>query len=273
MVDIYTGLKSLGGVAKTNRLRAIGVSRNSVSRAVRRGSVLKLRKGWYGLASLHPYELRATSLHGFLTCSSAALVRNLPVDDSQHFHLQSNRGVKDARSGRRRIHFTNYGAMVSVVDMTEDYLHCQQPEWSLALVDELTRKDLLSEVEWSELESRLPSKLRKLVKMRSSLPESPLESVVRHKLLKDKFLFDMQRPFGRYRVDFLVHPGVVLETHGAEFHATKDAWEKDRERNLWLRTQGLDVIEVTFKQVRNWNQVREAIKHAQTRQFRDIRIS
>jgi very-short-patch-repair endonuclease len=265
-VDIYSGLELLGGVAKANKLASVGVSKSAIARAVRKGTVSKYRKGWYGFTTLHPFELKAVSSHAFLTCSSAALVRNLPVDVPSHFHLQSNRGVKGEISGRRRHHFAICGALVSLVDMAEDYLHCQRPEWSLALIDALCRDEQLSVDDWGELENRLPRRLRELVAMRSRLPESPLESVVRYWLTKDRIPYEMQRQFGRYRVDFLIGPGIVLETHGAEFHANREAWERDRARTLWLRNQGLDVLEVTFNQVRDWPSIRSAIRQAQRAQ-------
>ena len=272
-MDIYSGLKLLGGVAKANKLAAIGVSRSAIARATRKGTVVKLRKGWYGLTTLHPFELKAVTSHAFLTCSSAALVRNLPVDDPRHVHLQSNRGVEGEISGRRRHHFASYGALVSLVDMAEDYLHCQSPEWSLALVDSIHRRGLLSAEDWAELDDRLPKNLRKMIGMRSELPESPLESIVRYWLEKDQIPYEMQKQFGKYRVDFLIGPGIVLETHGAAFHANRDAWERDRERTLWLRNQGLDVLEITFKQVRDWPTIRNAIKIAQRKQRRRYLVS
>jgi very-short-patch-repair endonuclease len=63
-------------------------------------------------------------------------------------------------------------------------------------------------------------------------------------------------------VDFLLSGKLVIETHGAEFHASQRAWEKDRERVLWLRSQGWVVIELTFKQVEDWHGVERLIRNA-----------
>jgi very-short-patch-repair endonuclease len=261
-MDVHEALRRVGGAAKTDTLRRFGVGRGAVERSMRAGSVIRVRKGWFALASISPIERRALIDHGFLTCAAAARLRGLPAKEANHYHLRSNRPVVGERSGRRRRPFTSSGALVSFIDMVEDYVHCQPPEWSLALLDALERNRLMTTREFEALESRLPAKLRDLAQRRSAVPESPLESVVRYRLEKSRIPFVMQERIGSFRVDFLIGHGVVLETHGAEFHANREAWERDRVRTLWLRDSGYEVIEMTFSQLDDWPRVVSVIQRA-----------
>jgi very-short-patch-repair endonuclease len=159
------------------------------------------------------------------------------------------------------------GVLVSILDMVEDYLQCQPKEWSLALVDQLARTGHLTIAEWREIENRLPAKLRNLAQCRSAIPESPLESVVRYRLTKARIPFEMQKAVGKYRVDFLIANGVVLETHGAEFHAGHESFERDRARTIWLREMGFDVIEMSYRQLDDWDRVLRVIERARLKSF------
>lgn len=261
-MDVEVALRKLGGVAKTWQLRELGISESNVRQAITNETVIRLRKGWFGLTSITPLERRAGIDHGFLTCASAATVRGFPAKTSTHYHLRANRPIENIRSGRRRRKMATVGALVSIVDMAEDYVLCQSEEWSLALVDHLLRWNHMSIADWRDLESRLPFKKRRIVGMRSKLAESALESVVRFRLMLEKIPFEMQVTVGKYRADFLIAGKVILETHGAEFHAGHKAFERDRARTLWLRGMGFDVIEMSYQQLDDWARVVSVIRAA-----------
>ena len=260
-MDLNTALTRLGGVAKLSELKRRGVTVGQVEAALTRCEILRLRKGWYSLTHISPISKRAIIDRGLLTCVSAASEMGWPFQRLE-YHLRAPRPVEGVRTSCRRDSPNRAGACVAPVDAIEDYLHCQPPAWSLALVDFLTRQNALSESQWSNLKSRVPEKQRRIISMRSDAPESPLESVFRYKLTKARFAHEMQVKIGRYRVDFLISGKLVVETHGAEFHSSQLAWEKDRERVLWLRSQGWDVIELTFKQVEDWHGLEPLIRNA-----------
>jgi len=268
LMDIHVALRRRGGAAKTNQLKALGVGRGAVLTALRSETVIRVRKGWFALSTISPLERRALIDHGFLTCSTGAVIRGLPVKDPRHYHLRANRPVSGERSGRRRQKFATKGASVSLLDMVEDYLHCQPAEWSLALLDAIERQQLLGDADFRELDRRLPRHLRALLEIRSALPESPLESVIRHRLMRAKIRFVMQHPIGPYRVDFLIGHGVVLEALGAEHHANRDAWERDRARTIWLKNAGYEVVEMTYNQLEDWTAVLSVLQKLRGYQLR-----
>lgn len=243
-------------------LRKYGIDRAQVWDAIREQRITRIRNGWVGLRTLSPHEFEAIHRHGLLTCTAAASIRGLPCG-TVHLHVRSKARQEEVAKTVRRSRPRRDGAMVGLVDMVEDYIECQPPEWSLALVDALTRNKQLKVTEWTDLSGRVTAEQSKIVSARSSIPESPLESIVRYRLTGARIPYSMQVSIGKYRVDFVVGNGVVVEAHGAEFHSGAADWERDRRKVAWLRSQGWDVLEFTFTQiVHEWPAVCEAIKRA-----------
>jgi very-short-patch-repair endonuclease len=77
----------------------------------------------------------------------------------------------------------------------------------------------------------------------------------------------MQVPIGRFRADFVISSGIVLETHGAEFHSDRADWERDRRKVAWLKSQGWEVLEISYSQVfGEWELVLSAIRATRSKQ-------
>lgn len=264
-MDIFDALTSKGGIAKTKELHQMGVSNWQIRATVAKGSVIRLRKGWYAIHTIRPIERRAFIDRGLLTCASAAEVLGYPCEKS-HYHLRAPRPVPGVLTNCRRDRAVRAGSCASTKEWLEDYLHCQPPEWSLAVLDAVARRGELTEKQWADLEDRLPKRLRRLSRRRNLLSESPLESITRFKLDREKIPYATQVTYGKYRADFVIGNKLILETHGAQHHSSRMDWERDRERVLWFRTQGWDVLEVSFQQVIEWASVRAAIrKHLRLR--------
>lgn len=243
-------------------LRKYGIDRDLIWIALREQRIIRIRNGWVALRTISPIEAEAIRHHGLLTCASAASIRDLPCASS-HFHLRSKVPRDGVQRVIRRTRPQRVGAMVGVIDMIEDYLSCQPADWSLALVDQITRKNLLTESDWKNLMTRLTIEQSKIVLARSGIPESPLESIVRSRLARSRIPHSLQVPIGRFRADFVVGQGVVLEVHGAAFHAGAAEWERDRRKVTWLRAQGWDVLEFSYSQLINeWPDVLRAIQRA-----------
>ncbi|MGX5681968.1 DUF559 domain-containing protein [Schumannella luteola] len=62
------------------------------------------------------------------------------------------------------------------------------------------------------------------------------------------------------RIDFLVGNRLVVEIDGAEFHAPREAFERDRRRDALLTSLGFRVLRFSYIQVLNrWPEVERAI--------------
>lgn len=258
-MDIERAFELRGAAAPYREIAKYGISRAELLASVREERIIRIRHGWYALPTITPAEYAAIEQRSFLTCASAAAIRQLPVART-HFHVRA-REVGDSRVGTvRRGSFRHHGALVGVSEMIVDYLSCQDPAWSQALVDTLTSRNELAAHEWEVIAGMLPRALSKIVDSRSSIPESPLESITRFQLERSKIKHWMQVPIGRFRADFVIGPGVVLEVHGAEYHASRADWEADRRRVAWLKGEGWDVIELTYQQVMDWDEALVAIR-------------
>ena len=247
-------------------LKRFGIDRGTIWTEIRAHRILRLRKGWVSLPTISPSEIRAVEAHGLLTCSAAARVLGYPAENI-HFHIRSRRDeVNEFRTTRRKTP-SRIGACVGLVEMVIDYSTCQKAEWTLALVDHLERIRALTTRDWKIVEGAIPKAAARIVRMRSSTPESALESVVRFKLAQAKIQQTMQVPIGRFRADFVLGRGLVLETHGAEFHSERADWERDRRKVAWLRAEGWDVLEISYSQVfEEWDAVLRTIQTALSQQ-------
>lgn len=265
-MEIEEALRRAGGIAPMRDLRRFGINRDIIWGAIRAKRVVRVRNGWIALLTTSPLEIRAVEEYGLLTCSSAANVYGFPSAGA-HLHIRSRNQKATVQRGTRRITPKRIGACVDYVEMTLDYLECQAPEWSLALVDYLERNRLLSNSEWSMVANRASQKSGKVIAMRSPIPESPLESIARWKLARAKIPYVMQHQIGSFRVDFVVGRALIMEVHGQQFHASPENWEKDKKRVAALRAQGWDVLEFSFEQITNsWKSVELAIRAASFRQ-------
>lgn len=263
-MDVTSALRRLNGVARMRDLRQFGIDRELVWSAIREQRVVRIRNGWIALPTTSPIEFAAVEARGLLTCASAATVRGFPAEGA-HFHIRSRVQSRGVLRTTRRATPSRHGSCVGIVEMIVDYLDCQKPEWSVALVDYLERMNKLTADEWCQVSEAVTRSQRELLTMRSALPESALESVVRFKLSESRIPHTMQVEIGRFRVDFVISKGLILETHGAEFHADRGDWERDRRRVAWLRAQGWEVLEISFSQVTNeWESVLAAIQAARS---------
>jgi very-short-patch-repair endonuclease len=265
-MEVVSALQKLNGVARMRDLRRFGISREIIWKEIRAHRILRLRQGWISLISVSPMEIAAVEAHGLLTCASAASVLGFPAQGT-HFHIRSRRGDTPELRTTRRMTPTRIGACVGIPEMIIDYATCQPAEWVVALVDHLERDRALSVPEWAMVENSVPKKAAQLIRLRSGMPESVLESVVRFRLMKARIPHSMQVPIGRFRADFVISSGIVLETHGAEFHSDRADWERDRRKVAWLKSQGWEVLEISYSQVfGEWESVLSAIRATRSKQ-------
>ncbi len=265
-MEVVSALQKLNGVARMRDLRKFGITREIIWKEIRAHRILRLRRGWISLITVSPMEIAAVEAHGLLTCASAAGVLGFPAQGA-HFHIRSRcDDVNELRTTRRKTP-TKIGACVGIPEMIIDYATCQPAEWVVALADHLERTRALAGSDWAMVENSLPKKAARLISMRSRIPESVLESVVRFRLLQARIPHSMQVPIGRFRADFVISSGIVLETHGAEFHSDRADWERDRRKVAWLKSQGWEVLEISYSQVfGEWELVLSAIRATRSKQ-------
>ena len=83
---------SRGHIASRKALLAFGMTHHSIARAVARGELLRLRRGWYATPLTSPSAMRAVTVGGVTTSLSATELLGLwtPPDSALHVAVPSN---------------------------------------------------------------------------------------------------------------------------------------------------------------------------------------
>lgn len=110
MHSLATDTAALGLFARRSDLRALGHSDHALRREVERGTIIRVRKGWYSLASAPADAVRAVRIGGRLTGLSALATYGIWTPSTRKLHVTV---PADARALRRP---TDMRARLEVAD-------------------------------------------------------------------------------------------------------------------------------------------------------------
>lgn len=276
-MDVVTTLRRLGRLVPTYAMLRRGITSHQLTAAVRSGTIVRVRQGWYALPDERDELLRAARVGGRLACSSAAAHHGLAVrGDRLHVEVSEHASrLRDPHDYRRRVssetvvHWQGRsaagGAMAtSVVESLRQMALCASPERTIAAVDSALRRGQLSPDEWARSVASLPRRLRRLLSRVDAKSESITESVVRFRLAMLGVETRTQVSIrGVGAVDLLVGTALVIELDGKKYHTDEGRFEKDRRRDARLSAQGYRVLRFSYRQVfERWSEVRAAIMAA-----------
>ena len=254
-------LRRLGGAAPARDLLARGASARTLTAAVRRGDVIRPRHGWYALPSLDVATITAVRAGGVVSCVTlldALGVWVPPRSGPPHIAVPRNAAGRHSTRGMV-VHWSGEAAALrsmrdSVPGALRNVARCCGVELAVASADSALRAGVLSDRDLASL----PAAIRRRVDSRG---ESGGESVVRQRLRALGIRFAMQVRIDRVgRVDFVVGDRLVIEVDGYAYHGTREAFERDRGRDLALVEQGRLVIRVSQRQVLDeWPRIERAI--------------
>jgi len=254
-MDLEAALRHMGRTATRRDLIALGSTDRELARAVESGRLHRVRKGVYAAPLLADGRAQAMRLRGSLTCVS--LLRShgvwVPPDDKR-LHVRLPKSARPPSSAQVVAHWARHRRPESIAGALGRMLACAGTEWTVAAADSALHLGLLSEAELMTL----PRVVRARADGRC---ESGGESLVRQRLAARRIRCAPQVQIADVgRVDLLVGDRLVLEVDGFEFHGTRDAFERDRERDRRLVALGYVVIRVTMNQVlHDWARVERAI--------------
>lgn len=276
------------GVASVSRLRQLGLSKNDIRRGVSRGSLTRIRKGWFQSASADRQVQAAVRSGGVLTCVDGAWLLcgqrsraaksefastptgtqpTLTPRNEVHFRVPRNSRVKGVSPGQcllpRKLNEyleptvgngvdTPWNCALSLISSH----NLQDPKTSLeieAALEALLFKGLISTGQLHRLCEIASEKQTRLLHRLTGQCESYLETALRVLLRKARIPFRQQVwiPGTRIRSDFELERGVLIETDGREFHGFDGAFARDRQRDAQLTALGYHVLRFTWHQVIN----------------------
>ena len=227
-------------------LRAGGMTRSDIRRAVARGDLDHVRRGVYAHRGACSARVTAAAHGGALACVSAARHLGLWVlsDDTEiHVclgaggHRRHRRASEDDADGCRCIeHWDAVGLggtdgifVMSVPRLLRQILHCRGVEEFFVTLESARRSGLIDSRGLQWLAAHTNAEGREAVRLSRNDSDSGLESLLRWRLRRHGLDVRTQVPIaGVGRVDLLVDGRLIVEADGRENH---DA-EPHRHRDL-----------------------------------------
>lgn len=273
MDEIYQVLAANFGVANRRQLLLAGVRRSTLAQAVRLKLLRVIRRGWYyapGIVSAPPLVVSAVRAGGALTGLAALALHHVWTLGTPKFDVRVTRLDRAKHNPEARFHTLRkirYVPVHAAVDDPETafcvVLQAETRELAIVAGDSMLRPysqdllplrgPLLTRDRLHQLAARYNRHIRRTVRHIDGLPESPLESLAKARLLARRIRFHLQhRPPGEnWRLDILIGRSLVLEIDGRAFHTDPVRFEADRVRDQRLHVANFVVLRLTYQQIVN----------------------
>ncbi|MGV8896122.1 MAG: hypothetical protein ACOH10_01195 [Rhodoglobus sp.] len=269
MVDISRAVHELGGFAQKRQLVARGARDVDLTNAVRDGTVIRARQGWYTTLDYSDPRVRAVRVGGRLTGISAIrdwggwvlgehpLHVSIPQNAARLRSQWNRRKPIGARRGVRlhwdspiigeRGNASHVGLIEALVRVVVD----EDLETAIAAIDWALHTGRLDEFDFERLILNLPRCKRWIRSWVDGRCESLPESLARTRFGLAGHAVKIQVALGPQRIDMVVDDVVGIEIDGKEFHA--DTFEEDRLKCVDMTIAGFHAMSVSAKMVfGNW---------------------
>lgn len=255
MPDIAATVHSLGGLAQKQQLVARGACDLDLTRAVRDGSVSRVRQGWYTTLPDTDLRVRAVRVGGRLTGISAIIqaggwvlgAHPLHVsvpDNAARLRSQHNRRVRFDTSARGGVvlHWDTAElgerGTVAAVGLSDALLRVvldESLETAVAALDWALRTGALDEFDLEALLFQLPPDYRHIRHWVDEVCDSLPESLSRTRLrLRGHTVVSQVRIESGEAIDLLVDDCVGVDVDGEEFHLTRFERDRHKDANITL---------------------------------------
>ncbi|MCR2784212.1 MULTISPECIES: type IV toxin-antitoxin system AbiEi family antitoxin domain-containing protein [unclassified Microbacterium] len=225
-----------------------GYSPTGLTRAVRRGEVLRPRGGAYLAPGTAPDVIDAVRVGGRLACVSELARLGVFVRGSTALHLHLGHSASRLRDLPRHVrrHWRPLrraphpaDATVDVFDALIQAIGCQAPRDAVATVDSALHLGYLREDDLDELFRFVDTKRRSLRRLVDGRSESGTETLVRLMLRALGAHVELQVVVtGVGRVDLVVDGWLVVECDSKAHHSDWESQRRDRRRDQALATVG-----------------------------------
>lgn len=259
----------LDDFATTSRLRALGLTKRDIERAVRSGKLIRARRGLYSTRAIDDQQVIAARVGGQLTGVSAiaALGGWLPRPPSV-LHVSVPRTHSRLRFpvGQVIVHWVDRPAAVTgIADLHEILVRVvldEDLETAVSCFDWAFASGHIDTVDFEIILRSLPSSARALRAWVDPRSQSVLESVARVRILQRGWAVRSQVRVGDLQaIDLVVEDHVALELDGRAHHEAR--FESDRRKDLAITREGRHSIRVTASMLWNhWADVEAAISCA-----------
>ncbi|GAA1421560.1 DUF559 domain-containing protein [Agrococcus citreus] len=238
------------GVLTAAQLLQLGWTKAQVARAVRDGTLVRLRSGWLATPGADQHVSAAVGSGGCVACASALRLRGVWVPE----RLEQEHIRYPKRAGKTGC--TRFGGLAPVRQAVDDLrlafeclLRCGTAEDVIVVADSLLHLGLATEAELERWCEAAPIRIRNLLD-RVDRAESGTETMVRLRL---RSLGIAVRPqvsiWEGMRVDLLIGDRLVVECDSEQHHASWAQQQADRARDRELTARGYRPIRLTYRQI------------------------
>lgn len=236
----------------TRALHRHGLGRRDIARALADGTLSRVRRGWYATPDTVPVVVTAGRVGGRLTCLEALRLHGAWILDDGPPHVRVASGVAVRAVPGVHIHWTPE-RVAPGLDPLEDALlatlECADLRATVVAVDSLVNRRLITP---SRLRAILggSARGRLVLALHDPAAESGGETLLRLGLRRLRIRARSQVVIpGVGRVDFLVGDRLVIEVDGFEWHGSREAFERDRDRDRELVRRGYVVLRPSHRRV------------------------
>lgn len=266
-----------GHIVARKELLAFGMTHHSIARAVARGELLRLRRGWYATPAAAPLAMRAVTVGGVATSLSAAEVIGLwtPPDSTLHVAVPTNAGrlrggvSQQSRPGRTAplqpqgssvskrvcLHWRTHrdsprDGVASVIDALIDTVQCQPEEYAVVVIDSALNQGLVTLRQLESAFARLPRRYIRALSRADARSQSGTETLVRLRLRALGLRVSVQVRISEVGyVDLVIGDRFVLECDSKTFHTGQERYYGDRLRDRTLIRLGYLPMRLTYEMV------------------------
>lgn len=282
MPDIASLVSSLGGIAQKQQLVRRGARDLDLTVAVRDGSVIRARQGWYTTLPAMDPRVRAVRVGGRLTGISAVQQAGGWVLDRHPLQVSVHDNAARLRSQfNRRVRFDASVDVEAQLSWDDSGVAQRGTTWAVDIRDALHRvvldesfEDAIAALDWAlhtfaidrmDFEAillGLPAEFGRLRYWVDENCESLPESLSRTRLRLRGHHVESQRPLGNFqKIDLFVDDCVGIETDGEQYHL--HAFESDRLKDLDITITRLHALRPSARAVfHDWDRVLLAVETA-----------
>lgn len=220
-----------------------GSCARDITAAVRSGSLRRLRRDRYALASIDDDVAEAVRIGGQLSCLSLLRSIGAFVLSNSHLHVHVEAGTSRIRAPKNETTTLHWNSSLddvviaqhaaSLLDAVRQAICCQEPRAALATLDSVLHHGLLKKEHLEMVFRTLPKRYLVLLSLvdasAASGPETFMRLILRG--LGLRYETQVHLPGVGY-VDFLVEGWLIIECDSKQWH---EGWEKqieDRHRDM-----------------------------------------
>lgn len=248
-------LERYGGIATAAQLAAAGATPRDLTRIVREGHAVRLRRGVYALPGALPSAVAAAREGGRLSCVSAARSFGLWGGMDARLHLRVPAHATRLPPSTAVRHWVDDEGSeecwrVSLDDCLRSVVRCADEETAVAVLDTALSSGAATLTSIRRIFASEPMQSRRVASLARPGSDSGVESLVRQRLEARGHIVAQQiHVSGVGRVDMLVDGVLFLELDGFAYHSDRRAFERDRARDVGLALSGRRRLRLSAVQV------------------------